>query len=321
MTILDRFGVDLDDQEEQFAGCVVGRTLIMDGDGAAYKATADAKKFDTAVRRFTTAIYEAMYLTKAEFARVHLTPKGCYKNGRHLLLGAKPYQANRGGKPKPPLLEPLRSAASSLFQPHENVQVFPQYQVEADDAIMIDAYSIENCIVWSEDKDLKIVPCPKYCIETGRVLTLAPGNRFGWVGQRFTESGKPKPDGHGTKFFWMQMLMGDTADNVKGILKFDGKLCGEVAALAAIKDIECENHCANLVLNAYRAIKQNPLPEAEALWLKRSHDDSAAGYIWSLDLTERNRQFILECFNMKYKMTDEEFAALQGGILYDFEGF
>lgn len=309
--LLDRFGVSQDDLEDQFEGCVVGRTLIMDGDGAAYKATADAKKMDTAIRRFTTLIYEAMYLTKAEFARVHLTPKGCYKNGRHLLLGAKPYQANRGGKPKPPLLEPLRSMASGLFQPHENIQVFPQYQVEADDAIMMDAYTVENSIVWSEDKDLNIVPCPKYCITTGRILMLAPGTRFGWTGERYTDSGKLKPDGRGTKFFWLQMLMGDTADNVKGILKFDGKLCGEVAALTALKGIECENHCANLVLNAYRAINQNPLPEAEALWLARTPDDSAASYIWSLDLTERNRQFILDCFNRKYKLTDDEYKELQ----------
>lgn len=305
--ILKRFGVDLTDTTDQFEGCVVGRTLLLDADGLAYKATADAKKMDTAIRRFTTLIYEYMYLTKAEFCRAHLTPKGCYKNGRHLLLGAKPYQANRSGKPKPPLLEPLRSMASGLFSPHENIQVIANYQVEADDAMMMDAYSIENSIVVSEDKDLNIVPCPRYCIKTGRTLVLTPGDRFGWIGTRSTESGKLKPDGHGTKFFWLQMLMGDTADNVKGILKFDGKLCGEVAALAALNSITCEHHAANLVLNAYMVIDQNPIPEAEMLWLQRAPNDSAIGYIWGLNLTERNRQFLLECYNRPYIMSPEEY--------------
>jgi len=308
MDVLDRFGVQLSDLDSPFDGCVIGRTLVMDGDAACYKATNDAKKMDTAIRRFTTRIYEAMFLTKAEFARVHLTPKGCFKNGRHLLLGAKPYQANRGGKPKPPLLEPLRSTAPSLFLPHENVVVYGHMEIEADDAIMHDAYSIPNSIVWSEDKDLNIVPCPRYCIKTGRTLVLHPGDRFGWIGTRSTEAGKIKSDGHGTKFFWLQMLMGDTADNVKGILKFDGKLCGEVAALTALKDIVCENHAANLVINAYRVINQNPLPEAEALWLQRMPGDTAAGYIWSTELTDNNRMFIQDCYNRKYRMTIDEYT-------------
>ena len=307
MSVLDRFGVSEGDLVQQFQGCVVGRTLVMDGDAACYKATNDCKKMETATRRFTTMIYEAMYLTQAEFARVHLTPKGCLKNNRHLLIGAKPYQANRGGKPKPPLLEPLRSTAPNLFHPSDKVQVFGHFNIEADDAVMIDAYSVENCIVWSEDKDLNIVPCPRYCIKTGRTLVLTPGDRFGWIGTRSTESGKLKPDGHGTKFFWLQMLMGDTADNVKGILKFDGKLCGEVAAIAALNAITCEHHAANLVLNAYRVIDQNPIPEAEMLWLQRAPNDSAIGYIWGLNLTERNRQFLLECYNRPYIMSPEEY--------------
>lgn len=307
MSILSKFGVIDTDLEPQFDGCVTGRTVLIDGDGICYEVTADAKKMDTAIRRFTTRIYEYMYLTQSEFARVHLTPKGCFKNGRHLLLGAKPYQANRRGKPKPPLLEPLRSIAPSIFLPHEPVQVFAHYDVEADDALHRDSYSVENAILISPDKDLNVVPCPKYDLSTGSTTVLIPGDRFGWVCTRKTESGKIKSDGRGTKFFWLQMLMGDTADNVKGILKFDGKLCGEVAALAALNAITCEHHAANLVLNAYRVIDQNPIPEAEMLWLQRAPNDSAIGYIWGLNLTERNRQFLLECYNRPYIMLPEEY--------------
>lgn len=305
--LLAKFGVSQDAFQDDFAGCVLGRTLIMDGDAACYKASATAAKLETAQRRFTTLIYEAMFLTKAESARVHLTPKGCFKNGRHLLLGVKPYQGNRKSKAKPALLEPLRSTAPTLFELHENVRVFAHYQVEADDAIMQDAYNVENSIVWSEDKDLNIVPCCKYDISTGIERRLAPGNRYGWTKAKYTDGGNLKADGHGTKFFWLQMLMGDTADNVKGIIKLDGRLCGTAAALSALDGIESEDHAANLVINAYRAIDQNPLPEAEALWLTRIDGDTAAGYIWSLNLTEANRAFILDCFNRKWKMEESEY--------------
>lgn len=310
MNFSDRFGVELSGLASPFDGVVIGRTLILDGDSACYRVTTTAKKMDTAIRRFTTEIYEAMYLTKADSARVHLTPKGCFKNGRHLLLGAKPYQAQRSAI-KPPLLEPLRSLAPSLFLPHEAIQVYAHYDIEADDAVMIDAYSVENAIVISEDKDLNLVPCPRYCLKTGRILRLTPGDRFGWIGTRKTDSGAIKSDGHGVKFFWLQMLMGDTADNVKGILKYDGKNCGEVTALKILEPVQCENHAANLVINGYRAIGQNPLPEAEALWLIRTRGDTAAGYIWSLDLTPLNRAFIQECFSKKYRMELDEYNEMQ----------
>ena len=303
MSVLDKFGVQ--DVPDTFKNFILGRTVIIDGDDACYSCSAGAAKLSTAQKRFKTATYEIMFLTKAQFARVHLTPKGCYKNGRHLLLGVKPYQGNRKGKPKPALLEMLRDTATEVFKDDTDVDVFPQMYYEADDACVMDAYTVQNCIMWSKDKDLNLAPCTRYHIETGKELTIT--NRFGWIGSRFTESLKEKADGHGTKFFWLQMLMGDTADNVKGILKYNGKLCGELTALEILRNVETEDTAANLVLDAYRAINQNPVPEAEALWLLRSPDDSASGYIWSLVLSDENRAFFSDCYNRKWKMTQEEY--------------
>lgn len=300
--ILSRFGVA--NAPAQFETGVIGRTLIMDGDAAAYKASAGAAKLETAIRRFTTQIYEAMYLTKATQARVHITPKGCWKNGRHLLKGVKPYQGNRTNKEKPPLLEPLREAAESAFADFEDIVVIPNRKWEADDGIMIDAYTIEDAVVWSEDKDLNIVPCTKYDIKTGKFDVIT--DRYGWIKEDYTPSGTLKIKGHGTKFFWAQMLMGDTADHVQGILKYEGKKCGARGAINALEFIESEDHAANLVINAYREIAQNPLPEAEALWLLRVPDDSALAYMWSLDLTERNREYLVECSNQDWKEVEDE---------------
>lgn len=306
MSVLDRFGVDARELPVQFEQGVFGRTLIMDGDSACYAATADAKRLETAYRRFHTAILEKMILTKSETARVHLTPKGCLKNNRDLYLGSKPYQANRLNKDKPPLLELLRAGAVEYFKDHEEIEVFAHFDIEADDAVMRDSYMISNGVVYSEDKDLQIVPGLLYNHKTGIVQKL--DNRYGWV--KLDESGSnTKIVGHGTKFFWAQMLMGDQADNVKGIEKYNGKLCGVAAAYKVLGALATENDAANAVLDGYRAIDQNPLPEAECLWLSRMAGDSASSYIWSLDLTERNREFVLTCFNRKYKMDDSEFQS------------
>lgn len=307
---LSRFGLRQDDLPDTFGGFVPDRVVIIDGDAACYKVTQKCAKLKTAQQRFTTAIYEIMFLTKAARARVHLTPKGCYKNGRHLLVGTKPYQGNRVGVPKPPLLEMLRGSAPALFNGHDKVEVFAHYDIEADDAVMIDAYSEPNAIVWSEDKDLNIVPCAKYDIGSGIIDRLEPGDRFGWIKLK-TDLSTPKVIGHGTKFFWAQMLYGDTADNVRGLESMDGKACGAVSAFEATEWITSEAHMANFVINRYREINQNPLPEAEALWLLRCRGDSAIGYIWSLELTERNRAFILDCYNRPYKLTQEEYNERQ----------
>lgn len=307
--ILDHFKVDPEKLPDFMEGrVVIGRTVSIDGDALCYRVTAGCAKLETAHRRFITGIYEIMFLTGAEFARVHLTPKGCQKNERHLLLPVKPYQGNRTNKPKPPLLEPLRDTAASLFDPKENITVYAHYDVEADDAIMRDAYLIENLIVWSEDKDLQIVPCELYNIQTGIVSRIQ--DRFGYIKLIKTDSGKDKIKGHGTKFFWTQMLMGDTADNVKGIEKYNGKLCGLVAAYNTLVKCPSEPAAANLVLDGYRAIDQNPIPEGECLWLSRCVGDSFAGYVWSLELSDDNREFIQDCFNRKYKITQEEYDCL-----------
>lgn len=291
------------------------RVLLYDGDSACYVQTAGVRNLDTAQRRFEKDILTMMYLTKCSSARVHLTPKGCLKNNRHLLLGAKAYQANRGSAKKPEMLEPLRSSAPLYFQDHPDITVFGHYDIEADDALMIDHYHMSNGVLVSADKDLLISPKEQYMTDTGTYLTLPSNDRFGWITRKewCTPSGKvnSKCVGKGTKFFLAQMLMGDTADNVKGILKYDGKLCGMTGTLNVLEHITCEHHAVNIVLDGYRAIDQNPVPEAEAMWLLRNREDNSYKYFNEHDLTTENKQFLDNCwFNRKWKMTQGEFDEL-----------
>lgn len=289
-------GVDTTKLPDQFFGCVAGRTLILDGDGPCYVAAATVKRLDTAVRNFQQAMLTQLFLTKAQDIRIHLTASTSHKAGRFDVIAAKPYQGNRKGKNKPPLLEPLRQAVAQRENWLPEYTVVMHHMIEADDGMMHDAYVYkENGIIWSDDKDLRMTPYPYWCKEKGVIL---PGQAFGWLQPKFTPAGTLKLIGQGPLFFWAQMLMGDTADNVQGIKRLGGRLCGPDGAYKALAPFEQGqdiNAVANFVIDAYRQIDQNPLPEATLLWLLRWEGDSALAYIESLALTDENRRYIHEC--------------------------
>lgn len=289
-------GIDTGSLSSQFDSRVPGRTLIVDGDFPAYKAASTVKTLPTALRRFTSNIMELMFLTNADKVLIHLTAKGSVKAHRARLPTVKPYQGNRVNKPKPPLLEPLREAIEFQVQTGEGV-LPPEWGVtlhrywEADDGMIMDAVRLgARGVIVSEDKDLRLTPGPFYEIGTGRIDEIE--NRFGWIDEQHTDGGTLKVTGHGTKFFWAQMLMGDTADNVKGIQKLRGKLCGPAGALEYLGPITDETEAANRILWEYAAIEQMPLPEAECLWLRRHEDDSAYNYLMELDLDKSIKQWL-----------------------------
>lgn len=299
----------------------------MDYDGPLYAAAATSAKLSTAIGKAQKALYEFMFLTNCRAARAHLTSRLSTKAGRFELIGAKgAYQGNRDSTPKPPLLEPLREAmAKPGVFPDPNVQVFLHTDKEADDGMMIDAYSVKDAVVASADKDLRIVPCAYYDMTTGKIDRIK--DRFGWASYNPTLE---KVVGHGTKFFWAQMLMGDVADHVRGLLHVQRHIpdkvykrppkdpskrklgytvkdeCGVVLTGQILDRYTSEDACANGVIDLYRDIDQNPLPEAAMLWLLRTPEDSGEGYIWSLNLTPANREFIEDCWNRPYRKEQDE---------------
>lgn len=289
-------GVDTSSLKPQFDAIVQGRTLLLDADAACYKAVNNCAKLETAIGRFVKAVLEFQFLANCSDVRIHLTSRRSRKANREWYPTVKPYQGNRKNKPKPPLLEPLRNAIAhhaSLEDGKIPVEwpVFLHDYWEADDGLVMDsAYYGDRGVVWSEDKDLNISPGPVFDLKTGRTDYI--DNRYGWISECYTDSGKLKAKGHGTKFFWWQMLAGDTADNVQGITKLDGKLCGPRGALDLLLPIADENEACNRILWAYAKAGQQFLPEAEVLWLRRHPEDSAYEYIKSLDLDPKLRVWL-----------------------------
>lgn len=314
MLDLDFLGIDMASLNE---GAIAapegeGNVLLYDGDGACYTHSAGVKNIGTCYRRLEKDILTMMYLTNCDHSRVHLTPKGCFKNGRHLLLGVKGYQDNRGSNNKPELLEELRDGAAYYFKDHPTITIIPQYELEADDGLIIDAYQLKNGILISPDKDLNLNPYKDYVVEDGVFRKLPDGDTFGWIQRKdwLTPSGRKssKMIGKGIKFFLAQCLMGDTADNVAGILKLDGKQCGMVGALNALESITCQHEAVNRVIGGYREIDQNIAPEAEAMWLLRTLEDSSYKLFNEYELTTENKQFLDDCYlERKWKLTEDEY--------------
>ena len=283
---------DLDDMPEQFAKALPGRVLILDGDGPAYVAAATVKTVATAVRRFQKAVLERMFVAQAESALVHLTDECSLKSGRFKIKGVKPYQGQRKSGSKPPLLTAVREAATLRENWLNEYDVTMHYKLEADDGMMYDAYRLkEYGIISSEDKDLRMTPYWYYDHKTGITYSPDPIGQL-WMDYSTTQA---KCLGHSLKFFWAQMMMGDSADNVKGIITYDGKLCGPTGAFNALDGLRTIDDCANLVLDGYRRINQNPLPEGWFLWMLRWPGDSFWNYLNELAISPTNRDFLNEC--------------------------
>ena len=292
--MLERLGIDPNKLKGNMQ-VQESRTLILDADGAAYRASATAKTMPTVLRRFVSEVLEQMFLTNSSDCRLHLTAAGGYKGGRSLYPSFKPYQGNRTGKSKPALLEPLRELlgtqqAVDMGLPEEWYVKLNRYW-EADDTCIMDAYTLKDTgIIVSDDKDLRLTRYPYFESSLCAVSTIK--DRFGYVADSTT--GGSYPIGHGTKYFWLQMLMGDAADNIRGIDKLDGRNCGKAAAMCFIQDEQDENECANKVMWAYVRNGQDALAEAQLLWMRRHEEDCALTYLLELELEKPIRDWLIE---------------------------
>ena len=139
----------------------------------------------------------------------------------------------KAGRPERP--EHYQAARDYVIQKWGAIEI---HGYEADDALGL--YQDENTIAVHIDKDINTVPGRHINWVTGEHYTVPTG--LGNV--ILTEKGKIL--GRGRKFFYHQLLTGDSTDNIPGLPSI-----GDKTAYNILKDCETDEECVNRVEGMY----------------------------------------------------------------------
>jgi hypothetical protein len=148
------------------------------------------------------------------------------------------YKGNRTA-PKPPHHKELREHLVK----HWGAIVFEG--IEADDAIATDSTKLGDiCIMASVDKD----------------FDQLEGWHYNFVKNKHYYVDKVS----GLKFFYRQIVMGDSADNIIGI-----RGIGDKRARAMFEEVEDEKELYRICVEAYEGDEDRVIENARLLWLRR----------------------------------------------------
>jgi hypothetical protein len=217
-------GANLSPQAKVGRPRVATKIAHIDGDFISYQIAADTKDETEGRRPLRTLEYkmeqiqdiamEIMERAGAGKFVLHITPSGSTKGGRADQVVQKEYQANRADREKPEHLDQVRYAIGSGAWQYGHGMV--HLIREADDGMTMAAVNdIDNVIICSKDKDLRMAPGWHMDMDTDELVFVRP-DEFGTIWLDDTKSSK-KLVGWGPKFFWAQCLMGDTVDNIAGL--------------------------------------------------------------------------------------------------------
>jgi len=224
----------------------MGKVLI-DGDIIAYRAAFSTEQMGASdTRRKVDDLIQFILDSTVLFPEigldyvVYLTGKG---NFRDNIAKSHPYKGNRKSVQKPRHLQTARDHMESEYQ------AIISKGEEADDLIAKEAARLDyHACVASIDKDMLQIPCWHFNIVRGDYLKVEP---YG-----------------GIKFFYTQILTGDTADNIVGLWKV-----GPVKAKKILEDAETEEELWDLVVKAYDGNEERVIENARLLWLRREEEE------------------------------------------------
>lgn len=218
---------------------VARRILLVDGDGLAYYCAGnDDTSPGEARANLISKVKAAQRVCGAEDVRILLTASGSHKGHRYAIARVKPYQGQRANSRRPANWRHLRDSMSAGTFPFD---IQETVVAEADDLFGWWAYNYpDDAVIYTQDKDMRMLP----------------GMHLDWVSHRIHKVEYTLPSvrhehrmynvqpqdsvfndkQYGHKWFWLQMLHGDTADHIPGLPKYSPnwdakfKLVGEVTA-------------------------------------------------------------------------------------------
>ena len=168
---------------------------------------------------------------------VYLTCSG--HQFRHDIAKTHVYKGNRKGTEKPKHLQYIRDYMEGEWGAIVSVEQ------EADDCLAIAATDLDHdCTIVSIDKDMLQVPCWHY-------------NPVKDVMVKVSET-------EGLRFFYSQILTGDSVDNIHGL-----KGVGPKTAELMLEDAWTEDDLWETVVKAYDGDVDRIVENARLLWLRR----------------------------------------------------
>lgn len=249
--------------EPQGVPVVKGRRVHIDADMLAYQCGGnDETDVATSRRILKSKIDLFKDAAGAEGVLLHLTASGSTKGDRAVIAYTKPYQGQRKGN-RPKNWQYLRDyMADGVAGP-----VKQWYDREADDGF---GFISANCpldVIATRDKDMRMLPGLHLNWDTYELVSV-PADVFA------TEAcGKL----YGHKWFWTQMLWGDSADNIPGLPKHPDfpRGVGEVAAAKLLAFADDDASAAQAVAQAYKAHwggewADRYVEQASLLWIRRT---------------------------------------------------
>lgn len=253
------------------APVVPGRVLLVDGDALCYVC---AGSDDTSPAQARINLHQRISRAKAasgsEQVRVLVTCRTSHKGHRYAVAAVRPYQGQRksGRRPKNwEFLRQLLELGTYTENPVEITRV-----AEADDLFGQYSHRLgwDNVVHHAQDKDMRMIPGYHLTWDEFHLFAIPPET---WELVRDDKV-------YGRKWFWLQMLHGDSADYVPGLPKMtrpDGSQlqCGEARGTSLLKDAATEQDARAVVTNQYRlyygdSYEVNLLEQGVLLWMRRN---------------------------------------------------
>ena len=253
---------------------VAGRVLLIDGDGLAYYcAGKDDSPAAEARIRMVEKIESARLSAGCASVLILLTGSGSHKGWRYALASVKPYQGQRSDSRRPSNWRFLRE----FMESGQAGPILITYTAEADD--LFAAYP-GDCVIYTQDKDMRMIPGTHLDWITHQLVTVP---KAAWE----VVSGDKV---YGRKWFWLQMLHGDSVDNIPGLPRPDrcwytpdgekikGR-AGEVLA-GALLDSAGPAGALGTVAGLYKGLYgwfwlPHLLEQAALLWMRREPENWA----------------------------------------------
>lgn len=274
---------------------VEGQPLHVDGDYLAYYCAGnDETSVGMARQNVLDRLARAKEVSGSARVIVHLSDHACDKGLRYHIAGSgikgsKEYQAQRGGSGKPKNWEYIREYLETYEG--DAFTVMNWVDREADDAMAYvseAAYKINRPgAVYTADKDMRMFAGLHIVWKTFQMVEIPPGT--------FDVVFVDKQYGH--KFFWYQMIAGDSADNIPGVPS-----CGEKAANKLLEDVRCNQSAYEQVVELYKTKLGEHyadffVEQAMLLWMRTdkrgsmkdfltmpAHPDADGAVVWEQDI-------------------------------------